>query len=286
MICFFLGYFALFAFVLYPNNQYFALSGVAKFLTSILPEGYRGFVTMIEYWHASIFYVLCELWSSAIMFVLFWGFMNETTSMEDASKSYAIYNFFGNAAAIAGGVLITRLKLFDLKSLFRSLNLENLISEVNICNCFYVNIFICIVLGLVAVVLFRVLTVLKKGSTKLDPKILKPKKDKKDQEKYGFFESILLVVKSQYLFCLLTLVVAYNAVFVWHDTLFDQTLIDFFKSDRALILDFQGNTLIYKGIFSCLFALITPALLAVLGWRRVALMTPVILLGSSLVFFL
>ena len=73
MICFFLGYFALFAFLLYPNNQYFALSGVAKFLTSILPEGYRGFVTMIEYWHASIFYVLCELWSSAIMFVLFWG---------------------------------------------------------------------------------------------------------------------------------------------------------------------------------------------------------------------
>lgn len=279
MVGSFLGYFFIFSFVLYPNNEFFALSRLGTFLESVLPLGWKGFAMMVRYWHVSCFYVLCEIWSSAIMFVLFWGFMNETTSMAEATIAYPFYNISGNLAAFVAGYIVKLLLSTEIDfGLFSS--------QGQICDCFFLNIFLCMFMGIFAIFFFRYLSLSKSESSRIEnKKALNDKKPKVKKEKYGFFKSFTLVLKSRYLFCLLVLVFAYNAVFIWHDTLWDQTVKDYFNSNPKDMLNCHAKVLMIKGVISTILALLTPILIRCCGWRKVALITPFVLFLSSLVFF-
>ena len=103
MISFFLVLYALFAFVLYPLQDHFEPRESANFLEQILPAGFKGAISMYRHWMLTGFYVICELWSTAIMSVLFWGFANEVTRLSEARRFYGTFGIASNFAAIAAG---------------------------------------------------------------------------------------------------------------------------------------------------------------------------------------
>ena len=103
MISVFLVCYALFAFVLYPLHASFEPQASADFLESVLPVGFKGLVSMYRHWLLTAFYVVCELWSTAIMSVLFWGFANEVTRINEARRFYGTFGIAANFAAIAAG---------------------------------------------------------------------------------------------------------------------------------------------------------------------------------------
>ncbi|HQW58308.1 MAG TPA: Npt1/Npt2 family nucleotide transporter, partial [Gammaproteobacteria bacterium] len=103
MLSFFLGFFTLFLLVLYPNRELLELTTIADSLQTRLPEGLGGLVSIIRHWPLTIFYVLSELWSTAVLSMLFWGFANEVTSVNEAKRFYAIFAIAANFSGIFSG---------------------------------------------------------------------------------------------------------------------------------------------------------------------------------------
>src|SRR6185295_1246514 len=62
ILSFFLGFFFLFATVLYPARDYLHPHAFADSLQQTLPEGLKGAIAMIRYWTFTGFYVMSELW--------------------------------------------------------------------------------------------------------------------------------------------------------------------------------------------------------------------------------
>ena len=103
LVSFFLLYFVLFAFVIYPHCESLHLHRFGAFLAGILPKGAAGFISMIRYWSLTQFYVMCEMWSCIVLSILFWGFANETTTVKEAARFYALFGIGINISGVAAG---------------------------------------------------------------------------------------------------------------------------------------------------------------------------------------
>ena len=99
MILFFLGFFTLFLLVLHPHQKSLELTSLSNFLLARLPEklvGLKGLIVIIRHWPLSLFYVFSEMWSVVVLSMLFWGFANEVTSVDEAKRFYAIFAIAAN----------------------------------------------------------------------------------------------------------------------------------------------------------------------------------------------
>ena len=72
----FLGFFATFAWVLYPNIGSLHPHGLADAAQKILPGSFQAPIAVIRNWTFSLFYLAAELWGSVVASLLFWGFAN------------------------------------------------------------------------------------------------------------------------------------------------------------------------------------------------------------------
>ncbi|HPE85457.1 MAG TPA: Npt1/Npt2 family nucleotide transporter, partial [Chlamydiales bacterium] len=104
MIGIFLTFFALFSFVIYPFKDALHPHAFADHMQSILPKGFNGMIAMVRNWTYTAFYVMSELWGTMIMTVLFWGFTNQVTKVNDAKRFYAIFGLGANLFATIGGL--------------------------------------------------------------------------------------------------------------------------------------------------------------------------------------
>ena len=103
MMCIFLGFFLLFTFVLFPAQEYLHPNGLADRMQKLLPAGFKGLSPIFRNWTFTLFYVMSELWGTAIMTVLFWGFANEVTNVDEAKRYYGLLTIGANIAGIFSG---------------------------------------------------------------------------------------------------------------------------------------------------------------------------------------
>ncbi len=108
----FLVFFLVFAFVLYPAQEYLHPNELADTLQAILPKGFKGLIAIFRNWTFSLFYVMSELWGTAILSVLFWGFANEVTNVGEAKRFYGVI-----IASIVVGLLVDLSPLDPIKAL-------------------------------------------------------------------------------------------------------------------------------------------------------------------------
>ena len=76
IVSLYLLYFLTFSFVLYPNNSLLTLQIVSPETLLSLPKGVSFFVSMLQQWNITLFYVVVELWAPVVLSVLFWGLVN------------------------------------------------------------------------------------------------------------------------------------------------------------------------------------------------------------------
>src|SRR5438309_2291447 len=74
-------------------------------LTKILPVGCKGLIAMVHYWSFSLFYVMSEVWSNIVLFLLFWNFANQITKLQEAKRFYGLFGVGINLSGIAAGQL-------------------------------------------------------------------------------------------------------------------------------------------------------------------------------------
>eukprot|EP00168_Porphyra_purpurea_P014984 TRINITY_DN4453_c0_g1_i3.p1 TRINITY_DN4453_c0_g1~~TRINITY_DN4453_c0_g1_i3.p1 ORF type:complete len:379 (-),score=123.01 TRINITY_DN4453_c0_g1_i3:1308-2444(-) len=83
----FILFFLAFGFIIYPNTA--ALHPVvwSAWAATKLPASFAPLLAIVRNWTFALFYTLAELWGSVVVSVLFWGFANEVTTVEEAKST-------------------------------------------------------------------------------------------------------------------------------------------------------------------------------------------------------
>lgn len=274
-IAIFQSFFLIFLFFLFPYSDFVRLDSVADALSSIVPLGAQGFVAMLRYWHLSFFYLFAELWSPIMMSVLFWGFANEISSLGQAARFYALFNMAGNMSAIAAGK-IGMLFSGDFEFISSIIDLPkwHLASSLII--------FIGVIAGSLICVVYYYLNGLPEVAL-VDARMGGKKLDKVG---YSLRESFRHLFQSKYLLYLTVIVLGYNLVFNLTDVLWTDQVRRKFPNSALEMNNYMSYVTMVKGYFSTFLALfVTHNVISKMGWKFAALITPVSILVTSLLFF-
>ena len=100
---FFVSFFVLFALVLYPFREALHPSPqVVANLQTLFPAFFWVF-SIWGVWTYALFFVFAELWSSFILTLLFWQFVNQITGLKEAKRVYAFLTLLGQGAVTLSG---------------------------------------------------------------------------------------------------------------------------------------------------------------------------------------
>jgi AAA family ATP:ADP antiporter len=267
MITGFLSYYALYGFVLYPLHETLRPDTLVSFLQSTLPSNgfFKGMTAIIENWTVTSFYVMAELWSTAILQVLFWGFANEITKVTEARRFYAVLAVVSNFAAIIAGLtgdMLSHEQVFETQVML---------------------ILFVIGCGVATMGIFRWMNKQVLTSPEFD-ELHRSKSEMKSKKRISVRESLSYLSKSRYLLCIATLVVAYNLTINLVEVVWKDKLSDLYPSTHDYHMCLNQVTF-YVGVVSTLVSFFLTKVIGNFGWTRAAIMTPLIMLVTSGGFF-
>ena len=273
----FLIFFALFTFVLYPLRDTIHLNQSADYLEQILPNGSKGFIAMCRNWTFTAFYVISELWGSIVMSVLFWGFANEVTKITEARRFYSVFGIGSNLAAIAAGqagIYFSAQEFNPATSLGHDAWEQTLITMVSIV----------IVSGILTMVIFRWMNKNVLNEPTFGDLHHSTKKNPKTKTKLSMRESFKYLSNSKYLLCIAVIVVSYNLVINLVEVVWKDQLKQLYPAPKDFN-NYMNNLTSMIGLVSTVTALFMARIIARFGWTRTALITPTIMLFTSIGFF-
>jgi AAA family ATP:ADP antiporter len=272
----FITAFLLFGFVIYPLGDQLHPHTVADFMEGYLPLGFKGLISLFRYWTHTLFYVLSELWGIVIMTVLFWGFANEVTKVQEAPRFYGALGAAANLSSVFAGITANTLtqSVFIKKFLpFGSSWEETLMLFVSLVA----------LSGLITMALYRFVcqNVL---NTEEYESFHKSSFSPKKKKKLSITESFIYLSQSRYLQCIAILVVSYNFVInsvevVWKDQL------RLLYPQPSELFAYLNHLIAIVGLISTVASLFMGQIIGSIGWTRTALVTPISMLITSVGFF-
>ena len=274
-ITFFIAYFAIFSFFLYPNKDALHPTLMADKLLAFLPAGFAGLVAVIRNWTYSLFYVMSELWGSVAISLLFWGFANDTTKISESKRFYALFGLGANVAMLFSGPAIIHFS--NIRSKLPAeidawgMTLNYMVGMVVLSGV--------IIMGIYWWINRNVLT---------DPRfydVAERQKVKKEKPKMSLKESFLFLARSKYIGCLAILVIGYGIAI----NLVEVTWKGQLKLQYPNPNDYQT----FMGYFSTVTGSATIIMMLFVGgnvirrfgWKVGAMITPVVLLITGVGFF-
>lgn len=275
---FFLAFFAVFAFVLYPNADKLHMSEATirglqssvPFLSTLWP--------IIGNWSFSLFYIMSELWGSAVLSVLFWQFANQITKVSEAKRHYGLYALIANAigGASAGKIISWSANVAIAKEA----------QGVSAADALGSNLRILITCSLIVGTLGMLIYAWMRKNVLTDPNLYDPSQvsKKKKKMKMGLMDSLKLIAHSPYILLIAVLVLSYGVSI----NLFEAV----WKGQVKTLYPGANDYLSFDGKYSQATSLLT-AIMTLLGtyivrktkWRTSAIITPLVILASAVVFF-
>ncbi|KAJ7550065.1 hypothetical protein O6H91_07G081300 [Diphasiastrum complanatum] len=268
----FIAFFGAFAFVLYPLRDVLHPVALADTLLQTLGPRFLGPIAIFRIWTFVLFYVMAELWGSVVVSVLFWGFANQITTVEEAKQFYPLFGLGANVALIFSGRTV---KYFsELRAQLGpgvdgwGMSLKGMMGLVVtlgfvICGVYWwVNKFVL-----------------------HDPTLPKAEaRKKKEKPKLSMVESAKFLLSSRYIRDLATLVVAYGISINLVEVTWKGKLKAQFPSPNEYS-SFMGDFSTYTGVATFLMMLLSRVIFRKYGWGVAATITPTVLLVTGVAFF-
>lgn len=265
----FLLFFGVFAYLLYPNLSAFEPTSSAESLAAWLPERLGVLATIYRHWPLAIFYVFAELWGTVGISLLFWGFANDTTRVQEAKRFYAIFGLGASGGQFLAGWVVHLIAASDQNdwgfALQRTLG-YSLIAGVIILGLYY----------------YMQSVVLKDpafapSAGELRKKTAKPKLSIRD--------SISFLANSKYLLSIAILVMSYGIMINICEVPWKDCLHKMYPKQT----DYQS----FMGSFSMMNSALTIFMMLFvggnvirkLGWYAGAAFTPIVLIVTGAIFF-
>jgi AAA family ATP:ADP antiporter len=255
----------MFAFILFPLRDYLALDQLKDHLSVILPAGAKSLIAMMAYWFHTLFYLAAELWSILILSLLFWGFLNETTTMEEAKNFYPLCMFTGNLAGIVSGQF-SHFFCHRLAGYFTwETTLQLLIAAVSVC----------------ALLILWINRILAKSAP-----VLAFREKKKGS--FSFLEQCRAIFSNGKLLCIAALVIGFGLTTNLIEVLWKDNIKALHPEPQAYNAynAYVNQLTSLIGMLAVVMALCSKWLFKKLAWTQTALATPVILFMTSSLFFI
>ncbi|KAG8497063.1 hypothetical protein CXB51_008342 [Gossypium anomalum] len=263
----FIAFFGAFGFMLYPLSNYIHPEALADKLLAVLGPRFLGPLAILRIWSFCLFYVMAELWGSVVISVLFWGFANQITTVDEAKRFYPLFGLGANIALIFSGRTV---KYFSnlRKNLGPgvdgwAISLKGMMSIV-------------VLMGLAICFLYW-------WVNKFVPLPTRSMK-KKEKPKMGTMESLKFLVSSKYIRDLATLVVAYGISINLVEVTWKSKLKAQFPSPNEYS-SFMGDFSTATGIATFTMMLLSQFIFDKYGWGAAARITPTVLLLTGVGFF-
>lgn len=269
----FLLFFAIFATLIYPNQEALTPTTLTNYLSATLPSGFKGLIGIIQYWPSSLFYVMSELWGSVCLSLLFWGFANDITRVKESKRFYNLFGLGANFSLIVAGAYIkwASTAFTHMGPQAWQMSLNYLVSMVVLSGL--------LIMGIYWWINKYVLT---------DPKFYDQsdiKQAKKSKPKLSLKESFKMILSSKYLGCIALLVIGYGICINLVEVTWKSQL-KLAYTDSTSYSAFMGGFSQMTGIVTILMMFfVTGNVVRKLGWKFAALITPVVLLITGAAFF-
>ncbi|MCX7338409.1 MAG: NTP/NDP exchange transporter [Alphaproteobacteria bacterium] len=273
----FLVFFAAFAFIIYPNLDTLHPSIEAVQALHAAYPALGGFIDLYAYWSFSLFYVLSEIWGSAMIALMFWQFANHVVRTSEAKRFYPLFGVIANFALILSGQVVVYSSsiqhLYPTKEEAWKVSLYLMMGTV-------------VLFGMVAMGLYRWMTT----SVLTDKRFFDPEeqtgKTKKKKEKPSLGESIKTIFTSPELGLIAILIMAYGVTINLVEVQWKHQLGLYAAGDKGVYNAFMGNQSTVCGIFTILFGLFVGSnILRRVSWFKAALITPLIITLGGVLFF-
>lgn len=267
---FFVGYFALFTFALFPNIDSFRINEETIVSWSTSFPRLKWILKIVQNWTYSSFYIIAELWGSMMVSLFFWQLANQVTRPTEAKRFYSMFGLLGNLGLVLTGYLLTTFLKQDLDGTVSASSYTFVLS------------------GLIVSAIFIVGTYYwTQNVVAADPALVDPDANpsKKKKTKLGFKESFKLILSSRYLGLIATLLLSYGISIILIEGVWKDRVKALYPSREAYTA-FMGSFQAYQGIAAMLFMLIGTNILRLVSWTSAAILTPAMILVTGFFFFL
>ncbi len=271
MVSIFLLFFTLFTFLVYPFRDVLHPHATADYLQAHLPTGFKGLIAMFRYWTFSSFYIMSELWSSAILSMLFWGFTNQVTGLGEAKRFYGLIAIGLNLAAINAG----QVSVFLTGNFMR--NNCHMVADSWQQSIIFLTLVIVLSGGLILGI-YRYLSRNVLSNTDFCQK-------KTEKVRMSMRENFKYLAKSKYLLYVAIIVLSYNVVINLVEVIWKDQVHQLYPNPNDFTAYMSQITSITGVISFFMSLLISGQLIRRFGWTSGALFTPLVLLASSIGFF-
>lgn len=272
----FIAFFGSFAFLMYPLRDVLHPTNFCDWLLSVIGDRFSAPVAILRNWTFCLFYVMAELWGSVVVSVLFWGFANQITTVDEAKQFYPLFGLGANVALIFSGRAVRMFS--EIRAALPpgvdgwGMSLKGLMGMVVIGG------------GLVAATYWAINNVVLPSLPATPESAAAAKKAKKKKVSMPMGESLKYLAESRYVRDLATLVVAYGISI----NLVEVTWKSKIKAQYPNPNDYSA----FMGDFSSCTGIVTFTMMLVgrwifkrFGWGVAAAITPTVILITGIIFF-
>jgi AAA family ATP:ADP antiporter len=268
----FLIFFGAFAFCIYPNKDIIHSSLETMLMRQAEYPRLHWIIPLLGNWTFSVFYIMSELWGSAMLSLLFWQFANEITRKDEAKRFYPLFGLLSNFALMFSSTLANALAKIKIPE-----GADRWATTIK------AQMTMIVIIG--SICLFAYWWMYRKVLP--DPKYYDGSKDKasgKSKPKLSIGESFKYIIKSKYIGYIAMLVLAYGVSINLCEGVWKGQIKAVF-SDSSSHNAFMNKFTFWTGLFTVIMMVVGGNILRIFGWYTGAIITPIMTLITGLIFF-
>lgn len=276
LLVFFVAFFVIFGFVLYPNLDIFQINpDVAAKMMAEHPH-LKWYIAMAANWSLILFYVLAELWPNIFYILLFWQFANEVTETNEAQRFYTLFALIGNSSLIVVGIIMGNFASDDSILLRYFVGFDNKILLIQ------ASTIIVVIFALIGALSVYYLS----NFIITDPMYYrKAKFERSTKPKLGFVESLKYIVSSKYLWLLLICSASFGLTMNLVEAVWKAKMKELFPSVNAYA-EFNSLVIFWTGVSIMVMTIIGNNIMRRFEWTVAAMIAPVVTLVTGVLFFI
>lgn len=261
----FISFFLLFTVILYPNLDAIRIDSLSLIEEKVFFLKY--IIMMIKNWPLSLYYIISELWGSAMLSLIFWQIANQIVNINESKRFYPLFGCFAQLGLILSGTLTQVFTSSKTSSSGWQESLNRITGSV-------------VIAGILISLCMLCLTIRTE-----DKSLINGSGRKKNKKKVSFLSGLKYVFSSNYIFLIALLSICYGTSINLVEGVWKKSLELMFIEPMTLS-NFMGKQQLCTGIATIIAMLAGVYILRLMSWRTAALLTPCVISLTGMAFFI